>query len=133
MANLLYDQFRQKAGTALVNLTTDTIQAYLVTATYAPTQATDVATSAFSAAIVTGGGAQTVTGQYLTNGVWGHNAVTWPSVTTSQTAKAIVYFDVTANCIIAYIDSDTGQPLTTSGNNVVYTPAVVGSGGVFKL
>ena len=93
MSNSLYAFGRQSLGTAALNLSSDTIQAVLCTATYVANLATDQHLSDIA------GGAQiatvTLTGQALTNGVFTASNLVFGSVLAGSTITQMVLYKST--------------------------------------
>ncbi|MCH9735905.1 MAG: hypothetical protein K0U78_15355 [Actinomycetia bacterium] len=125
MANVLYDLAKQSLLTAGLNWTTADLRVMLVdTANYTINAVTDE----FLNDITDNAGAEVArTTAAMTNptallGVADADDISFLSVAGGTTAEAVVIYEQVTNDtdspLIAYIDTATGLPVTTDGNNV---------------
>lgn len=124
MANLIYPTFKNAAlttGTS-VNLSSDTIKVTLVdTASYTYSAAHDFIDDVPGGARIS---TQTLANKTVTTNVFDADDVTFTTVT-SGTYEALVIWEDTGtestSRLIAYIDTATGLPVTSTGGNVTVT------------
>jgi hypothetical protein len=108
-----------------INLTTGTIKAALVTASYTPNTASggDQYWSVASANAV--GTPQQITSPTVTGGVFNGAGVTYTSVAAGAAATQIVIYQdtgtTTTSPLIAVITAGTGLPVTPNGGNISIT------------
>ena len=131
MANTLYGKGKEKIGTATINLLTDTIKVRLVKNTYAQNLSTDEFISSITK--ITGTTDQTLTGKSFTLGVFDADDTTFTAVPAGEISKGVVIYKDTGvegtSPALAYIDTITGFPLTTSGGNIT----VQWGNGAYKI
>lgn len=121
MANAFYNAAKHDILTGDDPWVSGSVKATLVNAGYtfniAHTQYSDI-----SGSILSGVTDQSVGGKTVSpSGTAAGNSVTFGGVTAAQTAKAvIIYIDLGGGVtrLIAYFDTGTGFPLTTTGANI---------------
>lgn len=121
MANALYTHGEAGLLAGTFSWAGPDISAALVLATYTPDLATDTTVSDLGAHIATmssASAAVALTSLTTTGGVAGADDVTFPSVDTGQTIGYVVIYDATSHRLIACIDTATGIPLTSTGDDV---------------
>src|SRR4051794_3588168 len=125
MANRLFDRGREAflgPASGQINWLNDTIKVVLCTSAYTPNAATDQYLSDVpgGARVATSGA---LTGKTVTNGVADADDVTFSAVAAgSSVTQAVVYKDTgtaASSPLVALIDSASGFPLATSGNDIV--------------
>lgn len=124
MANLIYPTFKNAAlttGTG-VNLSSDTIKVTLVdAASYTYSAAHDFIDDVPGGARIS---TQTLAGKTVTTNVFDADDVTFTTVA-SGTYEALVIWEDTGtestSRLIAYIDTATGLPVTSTGGNATVT------------
>lgn len=137
MANALYDKGRQAFLEGSIAFLTDNIKIVLVNIAgghYTVNLATDQFLSAIASGdrVATSGNLATKTS---TAGVADADDVTWSAVSGAACGAVVIYKD-TGNAatspLIAYIDTDTGLPITPSGGDIVQVWDN-GASKIFKL
>lgn len=116
--SVLYPKAKEAFLGGSLNLAADTIKAVLVdTGSYSYSAAHQYRSS-LSGLV---GGAQTLTGKSVSNGVFDADDVTFTAVT-GATVEAIVLYkdsgDPNSSPLIAYLDSATGLPVTPNGGDI---------------
>lgn len=117
MANTLYPLGAEKMLTAQINFLDDTIKAVLVPSTYTYSASHEFITDLG----LTLSAAQTLSGKTVAAGAFDADDITFPSVATGATIKAVVLYrdsGVSATSpLLAYYDVLTGFPAITNGGN----------------
>jgi hypothetical protein len=138
MANALYDKGRQSFLEATIAYLTDTIKAVLVQ-TGVGHYVVNLAADQFLSSIVAGDRiaiSPAFTTKTSVAGVADADDVTWAAVAAGPAAGAIVIYKDTGNPatspLIAYIDTDTGLPVTPSGGDIIQVWDN-GANKIFKL
>lgn len=120
MANTLYALGKQKFLSATINLPSDTIKVALVKNDYAQNLTTDEFYTSISASVV--GTPQTLANKSVALGVFDADDITYTAPTAGVTCEGVVIYKDTGSGatspLLAYIDTITGFPLTTTGGNV---------------
>lgn len=122
MANTLYTTFKQSLLSGANNLSSVSIKAALVTASYTPNFATDQYWSSAVANVV--GTPQALTSVTVTGGVLNAASVTYTAVTGSAVTRIVLYIDTgvtTTSQLICADDTATGLPVTPNGGNITIT------------
>lgn len=132
MANALYPKGKEKFGSALINLPSDTIKIALIDTGVYTYSSTDEFWSSASSAIV--GTAVTLASKTITNGVFDAADVTFTSVSGSSVEALIIYKDTgsaATSPLIMYLDvAASGLPVTPNGNNI---DVQFNASGIFAL
>jgi len=132
MANALYPKGKEKFGSALINLPSDTIKIALIDTGVYTYSSTDEFFSAASSAVV--GTAVTLASKTITNGVFDADNVTFTSVTGASVEALIIYKDTgsaATSPLIMYLDvAASGLPVTPNGNNI---DVQFNASGIFAL
>jgi hypothetical protein len=132
MANALYPKGKEKFGSALINLPSDTIKIALIDTGVYTYSSTDEFFSAASSAVV--GTAVTLASKTITNGVFDAADVTFTSVTGASVEALIIYKDTgsaATSPLIMYLDvAASGLPVTPNGNNI---DVQFNASGIFAL
>lgn len=119
MANAHYAKGKEKTLKALINWETATIKAALVRNDYPQNLTTDEFYSTISSYVV--GTPQALANKTVTNGIFDADDVTFSAVAAGSTCEAVVLYVDTGNpatsSLLAYIDTITGFPYTTSGGD----------------
>lgn len=137
MANALYAKGRQAFLEGSIAWLTDNIKAVLVNITgghYAVDLANDQYLSAISAGdrVATSGN---LASKDSSAGVADAADLTWPAVSGSVCGAVVLYKDTgvaATSALIAYIDTDTGLPVTPSGGDIIQVWDN-GANKIFKL
>jgi hypothetical protein len=135
MANALYDLGREGFLAGDIDWDGDNIKCVLVDSGYVfdgtNNDLLDIGTN-----YLTGGFSGNFTSKTVNSGVADAADVTISSVPASQTADAIIIYQDTGTTstsrLIAYIDTATGLPITTNGNNIDIAWSS-GANKIFKL
>ena len=120
MANGMYVKGIEQLMQAGINLVSDTIKVALVKNTYPQNLATDEFYSDISAYVV--GTPQTLGSKTTAAGVFDASDATYTAVTAGDTLEGVVIYKDTGvagtSPLLAYIDTITGFPVTTSGADI---------------
>ena len=120
MANALYALGKEKILSATINFPSDTIKVALVKNDYAQNLTTDEFYTSISASVV--GTPQTLASKTVTLGVFDAADITYTAPTAGSTCEGVVIYKDTGSAatspLLAYIDTITGFPLTTTGGDV---------------
>lgn len=134
MANALYQEGKRALGNKEIDLDLDTLTAHLVLNTYTFSQAhTSVATS-INSHIATAGAVPNAASANLSGVSWSAAAVldsTDPNFSTvdgGQSIKAVIL--AKGDTPIAYIDTGSGFPFTSSGGDITINWS---ASGIFQL
>lgn len=136
MANALYDHARESflSQNPALDWDTNTIKVMLVKTAQTFTASHQYVAALTGANIVARSSALTT--KTVTSGVADADDVTFTAPTTGQTCNLIVYKDNASDDatspLIAFIDTGTGLPVTTTGGDVVVTWDS-GANKIFKL
>lgn len=134
MANALYQEGKRALGNKEIDLDLDTLTAHLILNSYTFSQShTSVATS-INSHIATAGGVANSASVNLSGVSWSAAAVldssdpTFTSVDAAQTIKGVMISK--GDTPIAYIDTGSGFPFTSSGGDITINWS---ASGIFQL
>lgn len=120
MANAHYGKGKERLLDAAIDPNNDTIKAALVSTSYTANLSTHEFYSDISAYVL--GTPVTLSSKAITLGVFDAADVTFASVASGSTAKAVVLFKDTGvagtSPLMTYIDTITGFPLATHGGDI---------------
>ena len=118
MANKLYPLGAQKILSAAINLSTDTIKAVLVPATYTFSAAHEFLSNLGTVV----GAAATLANKTVAGGVFDADNTEFSAVASGSTATFVVLFKDTGNPttspLIFFVDTLTGFPMATNGGYI---------------
>jgi hypothetical protein len=132
MANVIYPKGAEKILSADINFVDDTIKVALLPSGYTYSAAHEFLDDLGT----TLGTAQTLANKSITGGAFGADAITFTTVASGSTYKAVALYQDTGTAgtspLLAYIDTITGFPGSTNGGNQAVTWPTTGS-KIFKL
>lgn len=130
MANTLYDKGREAFLLGDIDWVADTIKVVLVESDYVFSVSHQYLSSIDAADRIA---TATLASKSATNGIADAADITYTAVAAGSTCPALVIYKDTGvaatSPLIAYIDTATGLPITTTGGDI----AVVWDGGVNKI
>jgi hypothetical protein len=127
MANAIYPTFKTAALSPGVDLVSSTVKAALVSTSTGSTNYTYSSSHQYFSSVASGSvvaAGVALSSKAVASGAFTAASVVWPSVTQSgsQTGQAIVlYIDTgtaSTSALIAYLDTETGLPVTPNGANI---------------